>query len=108
MGGKDEDIPIGITLSGTNRHDMKKAADIVDAIVVERPDPEEQEQHLCIDKGYDYPGTGEEMAGRGYQAHIPQRGLDTPAPEPGIPIGIQLGVGWSSGRMVGSTASANY
>lgn len=78
-------IPIGTTLSGANRHDMKKAADTVDAIVVERPDPEEQDQHLCTDKGYDYPETREEMAERGYQVHIPQRGLDTPIPEPDDP-----------------------
>jgi len=25
------------------------------------------------------------MAERGYQVHIPQRGLDTPVPEPGAP-----------------------
>jgi len=40
-------VPIGTTLSGANRHDMKKAADTIDAIVTGRPDPEEQEQHLC-------------------------------------------------------------
>jgi len=78
-------VPIGTTLSGANRHDMKKAADTIDAIVTGRPDPGEQEQHLCTDKGYDYPETREEMAERGYQVHIPQRGLDTPMPEPGDP-----------------------
>ena len=55
-------IPIGTTLSGANRHDMKKAADTIGAIVVERPDPEGQEQHLCADKGYDYLETREEPA----------------------------------------------
>ncbi len=44
-------IPIGMVLSGANRHDMKKAAATVDAIVVERPNPEERAQHLCADKG---------------------------------------------------------
>ncbi|MCL0073245.1 IS5 family transposase, partial [Dehalococcoidia bacterium] len=78
-------IPVGTALSSANRHDMKKAAETVDAIVTERPSPEEQEQHLCTDKGYDYPETRQEMAERGYQVHIPQRGLDTPVPEPGAP-----------------------
>ena len=42
----------------------------INAIVVERPEPEEVEQHLCLDKGYDNP-TGEDAAGEaGYIAHI--------------------------------------
>lgn len=73
-------IPTGMAVSGANRHDMKKAADTVDTIVVERPTPEEQEQHVCADKGYDFPETREEMAERGYQVHIPQRGLGYPHP----------------------------
>jgi len=67
-------------VSGANCHDMKKAADTLDAIMTECPTPEEQEQHLCTDKGYDYPETRQEVAERGYQGHIPQRGLDTPLP----------------------------
>ncbi len=78
-------IPLGITLSSANCHDMKKAADTLDATVIERPTSEEREQHLCTDKGYDYPETHQEAAERGYQGHIPQRGLDTPLPELGDP-----------------------
>ncbi len=85
---------------------MTMVAETVDAIVWERPDLEEQEQHLCADKGYDYPETREEMAERGYQVHIPQRGLDTPSLSRGIPIGIQPDVGWSSERIGGATAFA--
>jgi len=44
-------IPVGTALSGANRHDMKKAAETVDAIVTERPSPEEQEQHLLHRQG---------------------------------------------------------
>jgi len=100
-------IPLGTTLSGANRHDMKKAADTLDAIVGERPNPEEQEQHLCADKGYDYPETREEMAERGYQVHIPQRGLDTPTPEPGDPHRHPARRWGSSEHTAGSTAFAS-
>ncbi|MFQ6127275.1 MAG: transposase, partial [Candidatus Heimdallarchaeota archaeon] len=91
-------IPLGTTLSGANRHDMKKAADTLDSIVTERPNPEDQEQHMCADKGYDYPETREDITDRGYHMHLPQRGLDTPTPDPR----------GSRELTVGSTAFASY
>ncbi len=43
----------------------------LDAVVVERPAPtEEQPQHLCLDKGYDNAPTEAVVAERGYVAHI--------------------------------------
>jgi putative transposase len=42
----------------------------IEAIVVERPDPDEVEQHLCLDKGYDNPRSREAAAEAGYVAHI--------------------------------------
>jgi putative transposase len=46
----------------------------IEAIVVERPDPEQVDQHLCLDKGYDNP-SGKAAAAQGeYQAHIPRIG----------------------------------
>jgi len=60
---------------------------------MERPKPDEQEQHLCADKGYDYPETPAEMRARGYQEHILRRGLDTPVSARMIRIGIPRGVG---------------
>ena len=42
-----------------------------DAIVVERPQPTEEEpQHLCLDKGYDNPSGRGAAAGHGYREHI--------------------------------------
>ena len=36
-------------------HDTKLLAATIEAIVVERPDPCEYPQHLCLDKAYDNP-----------------------------------------------------
>ena len=55
-------IPIGITIDGANRHDMKMTRTTLQSIVIHRPLPSSsssslklQQQHICLDKGYDYP-----------------------------------------------------
>ena len=53
-------IPLGITVDGANRHDMKMTEATLQSIVVFRPPPSSsttntQQQHICLDKGYDYP-----------------------------------------------------
>jgi len=47
--------PLGLELEGANLHDTKLLQGTIDAIVVERPDPAQLEQHLCLDKAYDNP-----------------------------------------------------
>jgi putative transposase len=62
--------PLGIAIAGANVHDTKLLEQTIQAIVVERPDPEQAIQHLCLDKGYDNP-TGETVCERaGYIPHI--------------------------------------
>lgn len=63
--------PLSIVIAGANRHDTKLLEATLEAIVVERPAPtEEQPQHLCLDKGYDNP-TGHAAAhSQGYTPHI--------------------------------------
>jgi putative transposase len=59
-----------VVVAGANVHDAKLLAATIEAIVVERPDPEQYPQHLCLDKGYDNPsgrGAAEEA---GYSPHI--------------------------------------
>lgn len=46
----------------------------LEAIIVERPSPEEVEQNICMDKGYDYPDVRELVEKYGYTAHIRSRG----------------------------------
>jgi len=62
--------PLGAVVAGANVHDTKLLEQTIEAIVVDRPDPDEHEQHLCLDKGYDNP-TGRQAAEQGgYVPHI--------------------------------------
>ncbi len=70
-------IPLAVTVEGANRHDMKLVGPTLEAIMVERPLPTpEQPQHLCMDKGYDFPGIRGLVAVWGYTAHIKSRGQE--------------------------------
>ncbi len=63
--------PLSIVVSGANVHDTKLLRATLDAVVVERPQPTEEEpQHLCLDKGYDNPTGHETVAEYDYQPHI--------------------------------------
>ena len=53
-------------------HDTKLLAATIEAIVVERPDPAQCPQHLCLDKAYDNP-TGQAATEAAYEvAHTPE------------------------------------
>jgi putative transposase len=68
--------PLGAVIAGANVPDMKLLEETIAAIVVERPDPQEFEQHLSLDRGYDNP-TGHEVTERhGYVSHIRPIGKD--------------------------------
>jgi putative transposase len=62
--------PLGVVVAGANVHDVKLLAATLDAIVVDRPDPQEVEQHLCLDKGYDSTTGRAAAESRGYVPHI--------------------------------------
>jgi putative transposase len=73
-------IPLALVVDGANRNDMKLIAATLDGIVIARPAPTEAApQHLCLDKGYDYPIVRHEVAERGYTAHIRSRGEEARA-----------------------------
>ncbi len=70
-------LPVAVVVAGANRTDMKLLADTLDGVVVTRPTPTaEQPQGLCLDAGYDYAVTRQEIAARGYTAHIRPKGED--------------------------------
>ena len=61
---------MSVTVAGANTHDAKMLASTIADMIVGRPDPEEGEQHLCLDKGFDNPsGRGAAEAER-YVHHI--------------------------------------
>lgn len=68
-------IPIGVAVDGANRHDSKLVEATLESMVTHRPSPTERSpQHICLDKGYDYPRVRELVAQWGYTAHIRSRG----------------------------------
>lgn len=70
-------IPLAMTIEGANRHDMKLLSTTLDGMVLPRPEPsEEHPQHLCLDAGYDYPATREEVENHHYVPHIRSRGQE--------------------------------
>lgn len=72
-------IPLAVTVDGANRHDKKLLENTLNAVMVERPDPDTSRQHLCLDKGYDYPDIRELAFELGYIPHIKGRGEETSA-----------------------------
>ena len=84
-------IPIATILSGANRTDMKKLADLLDAKIIADPLGAAEraalvERHLCLDRGYDYTACRAAASARGYIAHIPPKAsAEHPLPPPGHP-----------------------
>jgi len=79
--------PLGVVLSAANRTDMKCAEASLDSRIVPRPRPTAaQPQHLCRDKGFDYPETDRAAEARGYTLHTARkRPRGAPAPPPAEP-----------------------
>ena len=84
-------VPLAVVVTGANRTDMKKLADLLDAQLVPCPlvpdlaDPAAGPQ-LCLDRGYDYEACRAAATSRGYTPHIPpKRSAEQPLPPPGHP-----------------------
>jgi putative transposase len=68
-------VPIGLTVAGANRNDMKLVRETLESIVVPRPVPSaEQPQGMCLDKGYDFEEVRATLREFGFTAHIRARG----------------------------------
>ena len=69
-----------MAVDGANRNDMKLVRTTMEGIIVERPEPtEEQPQGMCMDKGYDYQEVRDILAEFGFTAHIRSRGEEAHA-----------------------------
>ena len=73
--------PLAVLVSGANRHDKWFAGDLIFSMVVKRTS---QKQHLCTDKGYDYPDVHQIVHAAGYRAHIKHRRRRNEPPEPAL------------------------
>ena len=73
-------MPIGVTVDGANRHDMRMVEATLDSIPVKRPKPTKKEpQGLCLDKGYDYDDVRELAKEFNYTLHLRTRGEEAQA-----------------------------
>jgi len=63
--------PLAITIAGANIPDAQLLEATIDAVVLERPEPEPDfPQHLCLDKGYDNDTGWETAIDADYTPHI--------------------------------------
>lgn len=69
----EKGVPLALHVTGANEHDKWSADDLIVAIVIERPDPEQVEQHLCADRGYDYEDVHQTIAQEHYISHVKHR-----------------------------------
>jgi len=67
-------IPISVTVANANQHDVKLFEATLENIEVKRPNPDNREQHMCLDKGYDSKKVRTILDEWGYTAHIRSRG----------------------------------
>jgi len=65
--------PLAVYVTGANIHDKWLVDEVVISIVVPRPDPQQVEQHLCLDKGYDFADVHNFVEQERYVAHIKHR-----------------------------------
>jgi putative transposase len=71
--------PLSVVIAGANVHDTKLLDATLAAVVVDRPDPDEHEQHLCLDKGYDNPTGQAAVEKHEYVPHIRRIGEEAKA-----------------------------
>lgn len=73
-------LPTGLAVSGANAHDMTQVQAVLDSMPLLPPWPtEEDEQHFCADKGYDYESVRRLAWRHGYVDHIKSRGEEKQA-----------------------------
>jgi len=69
--------PLAVAISGANTPDAQLLAVTLDAVVVERPQPSQQEpQNLSLDKAYDNLTVQAVVCERGYTPHIRRIGQE--------------------------------
>ena len=96
----------GVVIARANVVDQKLLDAAIEAIVVERPDPETCRQNLCLDRGYDNPIGHEVTARHGYIPHIRPIGEDRR--EKRRAGRKSLAVGWWSAPWLGCRSAERF
>jgi len=65
-----------LVLTGANRHDVSQLENLLDSIIIDRPDIFKYPQHLCLDKAYTGEPALEAVVLRGFIPHIKTRGQE--------------------------------
>lgn len=65
-------VPLSLVVTGANRHDVTQLKLVLDEIIIKRPD--DLDQRLCADRGYDYPSARQTIISKGYIPHVKRRG----------------------------------
>jgi putative transposase len=65
--------PLGLVVSGANTPDGPLLEATLTSGPVERPDPSETPQHLCLDKAYSDAPSANVAAAHGYVLHVPDK-----------------------------------
>jgi putative transposase len=86
----EKGAPLSLHVTAANEHDKWSADDLIVSIVIGRPDPNEVEQHLCADKGYDYEDVHQAVTQEQYVSHIKHRRRRNEPPEEECPIPGEL------------------
>lgn len=60
-------------VSGANTPDGQLLEPTLTAVPIDRPDPEEAEQHLCLDKAYSGEPCAAVAEAEGYTVHVPDK-----------------------------------
>jgi putative transposase len=64
-------VPLGISVDAANKHDMRMTKSTLKSIVIHRPEPTARaKQHMCMDRGYDFPEVYELLLDYAYTIHI--------------------------------------
>lgn len=94
--------PLAIVVSGAQAHDKICALELLDSLIVERPQRVYRVHHLCADKGYDYADVRQGVTDQQYQVHIKQRGgaVEEIPPRSVIPHGAGSSNERCPGRMI--------
>ena len=67
--------PLSVAITGANVHDMKAIMHTIDRVVIRRPPSTPYyPQHICLDKGYDFPEIERGVVKRKYVPHIRHKG----------------------------------
>ena len=67
-------IPLALHIGAANINDFKLAEMTLKSFVIERPNTDIIKQHMCLDKGYDYPEIDILVASYHYIEHIQRKG----------------------------------